>query len=315
MIRSQLKIISLVTTGILLAANTVLAKGINDSIIAIVNSDAITLKDLRSYIAGIYAQLRIENRSPQEIQEIMATYEEKGINQLIEDRLILAAANEKGLEIRPDAIDKRYKEIRDRYPTEDEFLAVLNTQGITIGDLKRKLMDQMKAKYTVDMEVRQKIFINPQDVTRYYDEHVNEFERKTRLNLQSIYISFDKGRQEARTRAGEARAKMISGTVDFDAIAKEYSEAPSVGTIEQGQMVPDIEEPLFKLKLEEVSDLIEVEGGVYVFKVVGISPGKQQSIKEVKNQVYNKLFDEQFQLKFREWIEKLRKKAYVEIKE
>ncbi len=315
MVRFNIRIVALVMVGIFVVVGGAWAKSGNDSIIAIVNSDAITLKDLRSYIAGIYAQLKIENRSSQEIQEIMATYEEKGINQLIEDRLILAAANEKGLEIRPEAVEKRYKEIRDRYASEDEFLTVLNAQGITIGDLKRKLMDQMKAKYTVDIEVRQKIFINPQDVTRYYDQHVNEFERKTRLNLQSIYISFDKGRQEARNRAGEARAKMISGTVDFDAIAKEYSEAPSVGTIEQGQMVPDIEEPLFKLKLEEVSDLIEVEGGVYVFKVIGISPGKQQSIKEVKNQVYNKLFDEQFQTKFREWIEKLRKKAYVEIKE
>ncbi len=286
----------------------------NDSIIAIVNDDVITLKDLRQYIDSIYSQLKIENKSPDEIKEIMATYEQKGIDQLIEDRLILSASDEKGIEIRPEGVDKRLKEIRDRYPTDDQFLTVLNAQGLTVSDLRKKLMDQMKAKYIVDLEVRQKIFVNPQDVTKYYNAHTADFERKTRLNLQSIYISFDKGKQEARTRSGEARAKLIAGG-DFDAISKEYSESPSVGMIEQGQMVPAIEDAVFKLKLEEVSDLIEVEGGIYVFKVIGISPGKQQTLQEVKDQIYNKLFDEQFKDKFHTWIEKLRKKAYVEIKE
>ncbi len=300
--------------GCIFVATPLLAKGGNDSIIAIVNSEAITLKDLRQYIAGIASQLKVEHRSPKEVQEIMATYEEKGINQLIEDRLILEAANEKGLEIRGDIVGKRLKEIRDRYSSEDEFIAVLNAQGLTTGDLKRKLIDQLKAKYTVDIDVHQKIFVNPQDVTKYYNGHTNDFERKTRLNLQSVYVSFEKGKQEARTKVAEARSRILAGE-DFDKISKKYSESPSVGTIEQGQMVPAIEDAIFKLKLEEVSDLIEVEGGVYVVKVVGISPGKQQSLTEVKDQIYNKLFDEQFQKKFHEWIEKLRKKAYVEIKE
>ena len=68
----------------------------SDSIIAIVNDDVITLKDLRQYIASIVSQLRIENKSPEEIQQIMGDYEQKGLDKLIEDKLILAAANDKG---------------------------------------------------------------------------------------------------------------------------------------------------------------------------------------------------------------------------
>jgi parvulin-like peptidyl-prolyl isomerase len=286
----------------------------NDSIIAIVNNEAITLKDLRQYIASIRSQLQIENKSRQEIEEIMGAYEEKGINQLIEDRLILEAAEEKGLIIRPEIVDKRLKDIKAKYASEDEFLKILNDQGITIGELKKKLTDQMKAKYTVDIEVREKIFVNPQDVTKYYNEHKADFIRRKKINLDSIYISFDKDKNLARARAAEARKKLLDGE-DFEKISKEYSQAPSVGTIEQGQMVPAIEDAVFKLKLEEVSDLIEVEGGIYVFKVKGISPGKEQTLQEVKDQVYYELFDQQFQVKFKEWVEKLRSKAYVEIKQ
>ena len=79
-------------------------------------------------------------------------------------------------------------------------------------------------------------------------------------------------------------------------------------------MVDSIENVIFDLKLEAVSRPVEVENGIYVFKAIGILPGKQQTLKEVKDQIYNKLYDEQFQSKFKEWVDKLRKKAYVEIK-
>ena len=303
----------ILTFAFFIPAVTAMAAPLNDTIIAIVNSEAITLKDLRDYIGGIYRQLKVENKSAQEINEIMATYEQKGVNQLVEDRLILAAANEKGLEVRQEAVNKRLKEIRDRYSNEDAFVSALSTQGMTITDLKNKAINQMKAHYIVDIEVKQKIFVNPQDVTKYYETHQDDFVRKTRYNLQSIYISFDKGRDEARKQAREAHARVIAGE-DFEKLRQEYSELPSVGAMEEGQMVLGVEKVVFGLKLDEVSRPVEVEAGVYVFKVTGISPGHKASLVEAKNDIYNRLYDEAFQKKFKEWIDKLRKKSYVEVR-
>lgn len=286
----------------------------SDGIIAIVNNDIITLKDLRQYVASIASQLRVENKSPEEIRQIMGEYEQKGLDKLIDDRLILAAANEKGIELRDDMIDKRLKEIKDRYASDDEFINTLNAQGMTVSDLKQKLIDQMKVKYEVDLEVRNKIFINPQEVTDYYNTHTSEFDRKPMVNLQSIFVSFIKhNKQEAHSRAAEARSRLLAGE-DFDTVFKQYSEGSSVGEVEQGQMVDSIENVIFNLKLEEVSDPVEVENGVYIFKAIGISPGKQQTLPEVKDQIYNKLLEDKFQSKFKEWVDKLRGKAYVEIK-
>ncbi len=290
------------------------ASSSTDAIIAIVNDDVITLKDLRQYVAGIASQLRVENKTPQEIQKIMGDYEQKGLEKLIEDKLILAAANDKGIEVRDDIVDKRLKEIKDRYPTENDFINALNTEGMTVSDLRQKLTDQLKVKYEVDMEVRDKIFVNPQDVTDYYNKHMVEFNRKPMVNLQSIFVSFDKhNKQEAQSRADEARSRMLAGE-DFDTIFKEYSDGSSVGEVEQGQMVDAVENVVFGLKLEEVSDPVQVENGIYVFKAIGISPGKQQTLPEVKDQIYGKILDDQFQVNFNQWVQKLRDKAYVEIK-
>jgi len=285
-----------------------------DAIIAIVNDDVITFKDLRQYIASIASQLRVENKTREEIQQVMGEYERKGLDKLIEDKLILAAANEKGMDVRGDIVDRRLQEIRGRYSNEDEFIKALNTEGMTVSDLQKKLTDQLKVKYEVDLEVRDKIFVNPQDVTEYYNKHMAEFDRKPMVNLQSIFVSFDKHiKQEARTRADEARSRILAGE-DFNTVFQKYSDGSSVGEIEQGQMADAVENVVFSLKLDEVSDPVEVENGIYVFKAIGISPGKQQTLAEVKDQIYGKLLDEQFQVKFKDWVDKLRQKAYVEIK-
>jgi len=311
----NLRNISLLVIALLFLIPLAHAKDLpTDGIIAIVNDDVITLKDLRQYISSIASQLRVENKSPEEIQQVMGDYEQKGLDKLIEDKLILAAANDKGIEVRGDIVDKRMKEIKGGYTNEDDFLNALNAQGMTVSDLQRKLTDQLKVKYEVDMEVRDKIFVNPQDVTDYYNKHRVEFNRKPMVNLQSIFVSFDKhGKQEARSRADEARSRMLAGE-DFDKIFQKYSDSSSVGEVQQGQMVDSIENVVFNLKLEEVSDPVEVENGIYVFKAVGISPGKQQALAEVKDQIYSKLLDDQFQTKFKAWVDKLRGKAYVEIK-
>jgi parvulin-like peptidyl-prolyl isomerase len=307
--------VSLLAIGFLFLTPWAHAKEMpSDAIIAIVNDDAITLKDLRQYIASIASQLRVENKSPEEIQQIMGDYEQKGLDKLIEDKLILAAANDKGIDVRGDIVDKRMKEIRDRYASEEDFLKAIGAEGMTVSDLEQKLTDQLKVKYEVDMEVRDKIFVNPQDVTDYYSKHMVEFNRKPMVNLQSIFVSFAKySKQEARTRADEARSRMLAGE-EFDKVAQQYSNGSSVGEIEKGQMVDTVENVVFSLKLEEVSDPVEVENGIYVFKAIGISSGKQQTLAEVKEQIYGKLLDDQFQVKFKEWIDKLREKAYVELK-
>ena len=307
--------ISLFVLGVFLLMPCGYAKDVSsDAIIAIVNDDVITLKDLRQYLSSMAAQLRVENKTPDEIRQIMGEYEQKGLNKLIEDKLILAAANDKGIEIRDELVDKRIQEIKDRYSSEEDFLKAINAEGMTVSDLKKKMTDQLKVKYEVDMEVKDKIFVNPQDVTEYYNKHLSEFNRKPMVNLQSIFVTFDKySRQEARNRVDEARSRLLAGE-DFDKVFKKYSDGSSLGEVEQGQMADAVENVVFNLKIEEVSDPVEVDNGIYVFKAIGISPGKQQTIAEVKDQVYGKLLDDQFQTKFKKWVEKLRQKAYVEIK-
>ncbi len=285
----------------------------SEKIIAIVNDEVITLKDLKAYVAGMYGQLRVENTDPFEMDDIMRQYQDKGINQLIEDKLILAAAKDKDIEVKAQAVDKRIEEIKAQYPSEDVFQSMLENSGMTITDIRNKIGDQMKAKFMVDREVRSKIFVNPQEVTDYYNQHKNDFVNKAYVNLDSVFISFDKGLGEAKKRAEEARKQLVEGK-SFAEVFKDYSDLPSVGTIEEGQLKSEIEDKVFAMKEGEISQPFEVENGIYIFRFNRKSDREVESLKNAKEVIYNKIFDEKFKKRFEDWIAKLRQKVYVEIR-
>ena len=296
------------------AALTPKAFALDDAIIAIVNSEVITLRDLKDYIHNTYISLVAEGIGEDQLRSIMSDLQVNGINKLIEDKLILSKANELGLEIRDKIVDDRLAEIKKKYTSDEIFTDALIRNGATISDLRKKILEQFKIKYVIDDQVRSKIFVNPQEVTDFYERNLESYQKKERVNLDSIFITFKNDKDAARAKADEA-LKLIQEGKDFTEIAKTYSESPSVGVMERGQLQPNIEEKIFKLKEGEISSAIEVPNGIYIFKLLKRFPTETAPLKEVKDGIYDLLFKKKFKDRFTKWLDKLKKNAYIEIKQ
>lgn len=289
------------------------AAAAEDGIIAVVDDEVITARDLQDYMRGIFSQLRIEGRSDQEIREVMAEYQTKGVKQLIEDRLILAEANRQGMTIRPQAVEARLDEIKGRYTATGEFIAAINKEGVTISDIRKKIEDQLKAHFVVTKDVRDKIAVNPQEVTAYYTSHLDDFRKRSRLYIQSVFVKGDPGDEDVKKKVGEALAKIRSGE-DFKVVADAYSELPSIGEVADDSLSPEFRTRTAAMSVGEVSDIVVTANGLYILKLTGRTSGIEPSLTEVKDDIYQKLFEIKFKENFTAWIEKLRKKSYVEIK-
>lgn len=304
----------IITCSIFLTAP---ALALDDAIVAIVDKEVITLKELKDYIHSYYVQLTAEGKSDMEIRDIMIDLQTNGINKLIEDKLILNQANKIGIEINEKLIDDRLKAIKERYPSEKVFLDALVAHGGTITDLRNKILTQFKIKFTIDHEVKSKIFVNPKEVTEYYEKNIDKFRKKERTHVDSIFISFAKAGQDkalARQKASDA-LKLLQEGRDFKEVAQQYSETPSLGTLERGTIIPAIEDQVFSLSKGETSPLVEVEAGIYIFKVNGKTLPSIAPLKDVKETVYELVYQEKFRKRFFEWLDKLKKRAFIEIKE
>lgn len=286
---------------------------IDDGIVAVVNSEAITVKDLQDYLKNVYAQLRIENRPAKEIEEIMKQYEQKGVEQIIDDKLILAAANEMGVTIKPKAVNDKINGIRAKYPSYKEFSDALMKEGMTISDVQKKIEDQFKGQVVINKEVREKVTVNPQEVTDWFNAHIHELQLRSRVNLGSIVVKITPGKDDAKKKINEALSQIRAGA-DFKTVSDQYSELPPIGTVDFEALRPEMKTRIDALSIGAVSDVIELENAFYIFKLEGKSEDRSPALKDYKNEIYQRLFEEKSRARFKEWIEKLRKKAYVEIK-
>jgi len=284
-----------------------------DTIIAIVNKEVITLKDLREYLAAKHMQLKSEGKSPTEIVAAMQEDTTKGLNRLIEEKLLVNESDKKELAIREIIVDQKLAEVKKEYPSEAVFIEVLSRDGLTITDLKSKIRDQLKAQSIIDYEVRSKIFVNPQEVTEFYEKNLQLFQKPESVNLDSIFIKNETDARQVQERINKVMALLKEK--DFKEVAQEYSASPSVGTIFKGQFKPSIEEVVFKLGVGEISQPVTTEEGNYVFKVIAKLPEEIYPIEEVKENIHHRLFQQKFRKRLEDWLEKIKKDAYIDIKQ
>lgn len=125
-----------------------------------------------------------------------------------------------------------------------------------------------------------------------------------------------KTKEEALKKAQELLAKVQAGQ-DFSTLAKENSD--DTGSAQQGgdlgyfrqdvQFVPEFKDAVFKLKVGEVSGIVETQFGYHIIKVTDkrIAPLDESLKAEIKEQISEK--------KVREKVEALKAKNSVSIDE
>ncbi|MBF0484019.1 MAG: peptidyl-prolyl cis-trans isomerase [Candidatus Omnitrophica bacterium] len=285
----------------------------DDAIVAVVNKELITLKDLKDYLHSTYVSLVADGVDPRQIDAIMKDLEVNGVEKMIEDKIILSYANNLKMEIRESAVDARVNQLKAQYTSEVDFMNDLVSNGATITDLRNKIRDQLKIKYIIDQEIRSKININPKEAEDFYLANKNEFKLKESFSLESIYVAFGSNKLAAHAKIATALEKIKKGD-DFKKVAMDYSDTPSLGKVEKGQLRDDIEKKIASLKTDEVSDIFEVTTGYFIFKLLGHTPEKEATFEEVKNFVSEVVYRNKFKEKFDKWLSKLKSETYVEIK-
>jgi parvulin-like peptidyl-prolyl isomerase len=294
----------LITLFILL----LLCKGLlaADRIIAVVNKDSITQSEADAYLNVVILELS-QRYKGKELEEKIK--EEKGhlIARMIEDKIILQEARRKNLSARTDKVKYRLEQLKAAYDSEIDFENSLKEKGLTVRDLEGKLANQMIMRAVVEQEVRDKIIVSPDEVTRFYEKNKEAmFLQPESRAVDSLYLE-DEG-------AIDKLSDDIKNGLDFVEAAKLYKCAYVRDVVLKNELRPEVRDQVFSLQINEVSKPIKVEKGVYIFKLLEILAPKLQTLPEVHDRIFNYLFEEKFAIAISKWLEDLKAKAYIVIK-
>jgi len=278
-----------------------------DKIVAIVNNDIITQKDLDDFLNFMRVQLSNEYRG-QALEEKVRSLKMDLLNKLIEDKLILEQAKKNEIKVDESRIKARLAEFKSHYPSEAVFQKELVKQGLVQSDLERKMREQLLMYYVVDMEVRRKVTVRPEEVTSFYQANIKDFMTPEERHLEVVIL-------ENQDLANSFYYNYSRGEKLQDLAARYPLTVDEISVFKGGELRKDVEEQIFKLSLTEISRPINIGNKFYIFKLNDIIAPRQMSLSEAQDKIHLYLFDKKMQEQLAKWLDELKKKAYIQIKQ
>jgi parvulin-like peptidyl-prolyl isomerase len=270
-----------------------------EEIVALVDGDIITKSELESEEQAMTAEI-YRRFTGEELDRRVQTLRQTLLVELI-DRKILLHRAERTYDIDRMA-DAFYRSFREQQNIEDdaEFERILAREGMTMEDLRKRLLEMFAPDEVIRYEVSSRIAVSDKEVDTYYAEHQEEFARPDEVSLREIVIlaDSDQKRQERRAEALQARQRALEE--DFAEVAKELSEAGTreegglLGPLGRGDLSPELEELAFSLPLGEVSELLEMPHGFHILRIESRQAGAIAPLEEVRDALRHELENRQY---------------------
>ncbi|MBS3741042.1 MAG: peptidylprolyl isomerase [Candidatus Cloacimonetes bacterium] len=216
---------------------------------------------------------------------------DQAIDMLIQEELILEKANKEGIEVTNSDVDRRLNEaiknVTSQFPSYDQFLQALKSQGLTLEQLKsqyrEQISKQIKKQTILNQEVFSDISVTNFDLKNYYETHADSLPtRPMTMKIGVIKVGAKVGKENL-DKALE-KIKMIQNELDkgknFSKLAREYSDCPSgknggnLGYFSRGSMVKPFEDVAFDLEVGKVSEPVKTRFGYHLIKVEEKKPGE-----------------------------------------
>ncbi len=316
-----------VLAGVLLLSGTSLAETIVfEEIICRVNNDIITKSEYEEAVNLL--KLRVQARqklSGEELAQAVSEGEKDLLKNMIEERLLVQKAVELGMTADTDIIkylDRVRKE--NNLPSIEALEQEMRGQGINPVEFRKRIKEQSLREQVLGREVYYRIQISTEEIETFYEANRDKFDRPEQVRLQEILIASNgedpSDVERLRKRAEEVLEKARGGEL-FGELVAQYSDGPTakqagdLGFFRRGMLLKEIEEMVFSLRRGQITDIVEGQGGLRIFKVIEKNVAGIQPLDVVKDQIRNKLVEDKALPALRKYMEKLRRQSYIRLKE
>jgi peptidyl-prolyl cis-trans isomerase SurA len=247
-----------------------------DTVVALVDSRAITLDDLQRASNPLLAAAARET-PPEKWLEIRENILKRQLENLIYRELILLEAKKLGAQIQESRVREAIQSLREIKVAFDGDLAkYLVAKGLTYQQLFREVEEELIFGGMLREKVLPKMRASPEEIKLYYQRNIQKFTEEAAIHCFAITFMRKANLEEGAavlTRAREALKKINDGSY-FPDVAQQYSEDPAHaekggdwGWIKPGDMEKKASDAAFALKEGEHSGLVEADAAYWILWV------------------------------------------------
>ncbi|MBT8330200.1 MAG: SurA N-terminal domain-containing protein [Desulfofustis sp.] len=316
----------------LLSLFTIANGEVVDRVVAEVNNEVITLSEIEEEGKGQFKQIALEV-APENRFNAIEQLRKDILRSMIDQKLIRQEAAEQGIIVTSEEIDGMVEQtLLANNITKEQLLTELEANDIDEDSFRSNLESQIYQTKLLNRDVRSRIVITEEAILDFYDTSYTKHIPEGGYYLLQIGISWgetqgenlDPAELEERKLSALQRAervhKLAQSGSDFKELARKFSDLPSaveggdIGVFEEDEMASYMRGAVISLNPGQVSALIETPVGYQFFKLLSSKQGGIVTIapySEVKEEIREKLYDQELRKEFKEWIEQIRGEAYI----
>jgi peptidyl-prolyl cis-trans isomerase SurA len=244
-----------------------------DRIVAVVNTEVITQRDLAERIALVGTQLKRQGTPPPPPEVL----ERQVLERMIMDRVQVQFARDTGVRVDDLQVDRTIQLIAENNKlTLAEFRRTLEREGVSFDRFREDIRNEIVVSRLREREVDSKIQIGESDIDNFLQE-LQAGDAGTQFDLSHILVRVPENASpeqvDARLRRAQEALAKARGGADFAQLAVSYSDAPDalkgggMGWRERDRLPELFAEALVKLKPGEVSDVLRSPAGFHIVRL------------------------------------------------
>lgn len=212
------------------------------------------------------------------------------IDLFVKEKVLVEVAKKQGIHKRKEIVEE-IKDFKDNYKKQFEGFK----ENLYVSTFLKELQDK-------------KFVPTEKDIESYYDKNKKQFEHPVEMQVSHILIPTAEEAQEVlkKIRSGKDFAK-LAGEVSIDPSSN--AVGGELGTFRQGELLPEFESVVGKLKVGEVSDVVYTSFGYHIVKKISQKRLPSQSFEDAKGNIQRLLVKNMFD----KWIDEKKQELNVDI--
>jgi peptidyl-prolyl cis-trans isomerase SurA len=247
-----------------------------DAVVAVVNDDVITRRELDDKLETVVRQLQRQG-TPLPDREVL---EKQVLERMITEMLQAQFARESGLRVDDAQLDMAITRIAQQngFPSLAEFRAKLEAEGVDFNGFRKEIRNEIVSTRLREREVESKLVIGDSEVDNYLANKAKMGGAEQELHLAHILVVVPEQASADRIQAARDKAEQalvqLRGGADFAQVAAGSSDAKdALSGGDLGWRPSDRIPPLFLSALQELqsgqtTEVLRSPSGFHILKLV-----------------------------------------------
>jgi peptidyl-prolyl cis-trans isomerase SurA len=290
-----------------------------DGIAAQVGTRIVLISEVLRTASVGEAAMRKAGATEQDVAKLRA----EALERLIEARLVESVVARLEVSASDEEIDATIRQIAEMNGlTVEQLYASVVFHGMTRDGYRKQIQQDLERRNVVNALLAPDVKVEERDIRALYDSQFgSQPEVANVVRVRQILITYgkDTGRtlEEACGIATAARQRVVDNAETFEEVAKQVSEvAPKdggdLGWLPADQLADWMNEALDPLQPGGVSNLMVQPFGCSVLQLVERREMAKPSYEKVHGALKEEAFNRKLDERYREWLEELREKTYID---